>query len=60
MKTEASKAVFAGPGEVLSRLFAAEDDLRSVGRITSPVIWEETSLPLVVTVELKPVEEPAP
>jgi len=59
MKTEASKAVFAGPGEVLSRLFAAEDDLRSVGRITSPVIWEETSLPLDVTVELKPAEDPA-
>jgi len=51
--------VFAGPGEVLSRLFAAEDDLRSVGRITSPVIWEETSLPLAVTVELTPAAEPA-
>jgi valyl-tRNA synthetase len=59
MKTEATKAVFAGPGEVLSRLFAAEDDLRSVGRISSPIVWEETSSPLDVTVELKPVEESA-
>jgi len=44
---------------VLSRLFAAEDDLRSVGRITSPIVWEEVSLPLAVTVELKPAEDAA-
>ena len=46
-------------GAVLSRLLAAEDDLRSVGRITSPIVWEETQRPLDVTVELKPAEEPA-
>jgi hypothetical protein len=30
-----------------------------VGRITSPIIWEETSLPLTETEELKPAEESA-
>ena len=59
MKTEATRAVFAGPGEVLNRLLAAEDDLRSVGRITSPIVWDPIERPLVVTVDLKPAAEPA-
>jgi valyl-tRNA synthetase len=56
MKTEATRAVFTGPEQVLSRLFAAEDDLRAVGRITSPIEWEAGSGPLEVRVELKPAE----
>jgi valyl-tRNA synthetase len=56
MKTEATRAVIAGPEEALSRLFAAEDDLRAVGRISSPLEWLATAGPLEVTVELKPAE----
>jgi valyl-tRNA synthetase len=59
MKTEATSAVFVGQAEVLNRLLAAEDDLRSVGRISSPIVWEPAEQPLQVTVELKPAEEPA-
>jgi len=44
---------------VLNRLLAAEDDLRSVGRITSPIVWEESAQPLAVTVELRQADEPA-
>lgn len=57
MKTEATRAVFAGPEAVLNRLFAAEDDLRAVGRITSPIEWTPAEGDLVVSVELKPAEE---
>lgn len=56
MKTEATRAVFSGPEDVLNRLFAAEDDLRAVGRITSPIEWQATGAPLAVAVELKPAE----
>ncbi|MCA0295462.1 MAG: valine--tRNA ligase [Actinobacteria bacterium] len=56
MKTEATRAVFAGPEPVLNRLFAAEDDLRAVGRITSPIEWLPEAGPLDVTIELKPAE----
>jgi valyl-tRNA synthetase len=56
MKTEATRAVFSGPEETLSRLFAAEDDLRAVGRITSPIEWVASGGPLEVTVDLAPAE----
>lgn len=56
MKTEATRAVFTGPEEVLSRLFAAEDDLRAVGRITSPIEWVGAESPLEVSVDLAPAE----
>ncbi|MCB0912613.1 MAG: class I tRNA ligase family protein, partial [Propionibacteriaceae bacterium] len=56
MKTEATHATFAGSEEVLGRLLAAEDDLRAVGRISSPIEWLATGGPLEVTVELKPAE----
>lgn len=56
MKTEATRATFAGSEDVIARLLAAEDDLRAVGRISSPIEWRATGGPLEVTVELKPVE----
>ncbi len=56
MKTEVTRAVFAGPEPVLSRLFAAEDDLRAVGRISAPIEWMPESGPLDVSIELKPAE----
>ncbi len=56
MKTEATHATFAGSEEVLGRLLAAEDDLRAVGRISSPIEWLATGGPLEITVELKPAE----
>ena len=56
MKTEPTRAVITGTEEVLGRLLAAEDDLRSVGRITSPIEWLPTSAPLEVTIDLKPAE----
>ncbi|MGC3992879.1 MAG: valine--tRNA ligase [Propionicimonas sp.] len=56
MKTPVTKAVFTGPEEVLARLFAAEDDLRGVGRITSPIEWVSGAAPLEVSIELAPAE----
>ncbi len=60
MKTEATRAEFVGPADVLDRLAAAEDDLRAVGRIRSPLVWTVGDAPLTVTVELKPAEPAAP
>lgn len=56
MKTEATRAVFSGPEDVLARLFAAEDDLRAVGRITAPIEWQASTEPLAVSVELAPAQ----
>ncbi|SDT17486.1 valine--tRNA ligase [Microlunatus soli] len=56
MKTEVSRADFAGKGEVLERLKQVESDLRAVGRITGEVLWAESDTDLTVDVEL--VEQP--
>jgi hypothetical protein len=48
--------VLSGPGDALNRLLAAEDDLRAVGRITSPIEWLATGEPLDVSIELAPAE----
>ena len=60
MKTEATRAEFVGPADVLDRLATAEDDLRAVGRIRSALVWTVGDAPLTVTVELKPAEPAAP
>ncbi|GAB3762717.1 valine--tRNA ligase [Microlunatus parietis] len=39
MKTEITRAVFAGPAGTLDRVRAVEADLRAVGRITGDVEW---------------------
>ncbi len=56
MKTEVTRAVVSGPEGALSRLFAAEDDLRAVGRISNPIEWLATGGPLDVRIELAPAE----
>lgn len=52
MKTEVSRAVFAGPADVIDRLRSIEPDLRAVGRITGDVEWAVAETPLSVDVEL--------
>jgi valyl-tRNA synthetase len=54
MKTEVTRAVLSGPEDTLNRLLAAEDDLRAVGRITSPIEWLATGEPVGVRIELAP------
>jgi valyl-tRNA synthetase len=54
MKTEVTRAEFAGPAATLDRLRAIEADLRAVGRITGDVTWTETDAPLGVDVDLVP------
>nr|WP_300142894.1 valine--tRNA ligase [Propionicimonas sp.] len=56
MKTPVTRAVLSGPEDALNRLLAAEDDLRAVGRITSPIEWLATGEPLDVSIELAPAE----
>ncbi len=56
MKTEATRATFAGAEDVLSRLRTAEGDLRAVGRISRPIEWLVGAGPLEVTIELKAAE----
>ncbi|WGT46330.1 valine--tRNA ligase [Tessaracoccus lacteus] len=52
MKTEASRAAFSGPADVLARLEAIEPDLRAVGRLVGEVTWTTSEQPLTVDVEL--------
>lgn len=52
MKTEVAVAEFAGPAEVLTRLRAAQADLRSVGRITGSLEFRVADGPLEISVEL--------
>ena len=52
MKAEVSRAAFAGPAAVVTRLRTIEADLRAVGRLVGEVTWVETDTPLAVEVEL--------
>ena len=55
MKTELTAVTITGPEEALSRLRAAEADLRAVGRIVSPISWADGDT-MGVTAELAPTE----
>ena len=57
MKTEATRAEFAGPRDMMERLRLAEADLRAVGRLVGDVAWVEADGPLAVAVELR---DPSP
>lgn len=57
MKAEVASATVSGEPASLERLRAVEDDLRAVGRISSPISWAEAEGPLSVEVELAPVEQ---
>ncbi|GAB3701655.1 valine--tRNA ligase [Mariniluteicoccus flavus] len=52
MKTEATRAEFDGPADVVQRLQAIEPDLRAVGRLTGEVLWVDSPTPLSVDVQL--------
>lgn len=52
MKTEITRAGFAGPADTLERVRAVEGDLRAVGRITGEVDWVEGDGELTVDVTL--------
>jgi valyl-tRNA synthetase len=52
MKTEVSRAAFAGPAESLTRLRWVESDLRDVGRLVGDVSWTEQDGPVRVDVTL--------
>ncbi|QXT63814.1 valine--tRNA ligase [Tessaracoccus palaemonis] len=57
MKTEASRAAFSGPADVLERLGSIEPDLRAVGRLVGEVTWTTSDQPLTVDVELVAPED---
>ena len=52
MKTEITSATVHGPASVLERLAAAEADLRAVGRIVSPIIWQAGGSEVSIVAEL--------
>jgi valyl-tRNA synthetase len=56
MKAVVARAAVTGPEQSLNRLFAAEEDLRAVGRITSAIEWIAAAGPLEVSIELAPAE----
>jgi valyl-tRNA synthetase len=56
MKTEVSRAAFAGTAASLSRLQGVERDLRDVGRMVGDVTWTKQDGPLRVDVTLIDVE----
>lgn len=57
MRTEITRAVFAGPAAVVENLKAIEEDLRAVGRIVGEIEWAHQDAPLRVDVELAPQEQ---
>ncbi|SDL34234.1 valine--tRNA ligase [Tessaracoccus oleiagri] len=57
MRTEITRAVFAGPAAVVENLKAIEEDLRAVGRIVGEIEWTHQDAPLRVDVELAPQEQ---
>ncbi len=57
MRTEITRAVFAGPAAVVDNLKAIEEDLRAVGRIVGEIEWTHQDAPLRVDVELAPQEQ---
>jgi valyl-tRNA synthetase len=60
MKTDVGQAAITGPEQSLTRLRAAEGDLRAVGHLVGELTWAVGDAPLQVAVTLAETPEPRP